>query len=83
MNLLASYVRILRPINIIISTTTVFICADILNALDNKSLLVYTVLILGVLIGGANIFNDIQDKKADNVIIKLSKKYNYKIFIKS
>ena len=67
MNLLASYIRILRPINIIISTTTVFICADILNALDNKSLLVYTVLILGVLIGGANIFNDIQDKKADNV----------------
>ena len=67
MNFLVSYVRILRPINIIISTTTVFICADILYALENKSLLISTVLILGFLIGGANIFNDIQDKKADNV----------------
>jgi len=67
MNFLASYVRILRPTNIIISTTTVFICTDILNALENKALLISTVLILGFLIGGANIFNDIQDKKADNV----------------
>ena len=67
MNFLVSYVRILRPINIIISTITVFICADILYSLENKSLLISTVLILGFLIGGANIFNDIQDKKADNV----------------
>jgi 4-hydroxybenzoate polyprenyltransferase len=67
MNFFSVYVRILRPINIIISTTTVFVCADILNAFDNKFLLISTVLTLGFLIGGANIFNDIQDKKTDNI----------------
>ncbi|MDP6684802.1 MAG: geranylgeranylglycerol-phosphate geranylgeranyltransferase [Candidatus Marinimicrobia bacterium] len=67
MNSVADYVRILRPINIIISAGTVVVCAGILNAFENIFLLISTVLTVGLFIGGANIFNDIQDKKEDNI----------------
>ncbi len=67
MNFVADYVRILRPINIIISAGTVLVCADILNAFENILLLFSAVFTVGFLIGGANIFNDIQNKKEDNI----------------
>ena len=67
MKIVADYVRILRPLNILISAVTVLACADILNALENIPLLIYTILTVGLFIGGANIFNDIQDKKEDKI----------------
>ncbi len=67
MKLVADYVRILRPINILISAGTVFACADILNALENTRLVIYTILTVALFIGGANIFNDIQDNKEDKI----------------
>ena len=67
MNFVADYVRILRPINIIISAGTVLVCADILNAFENIFLLFSTIFIVGLFIGGANIFNDIQDKNEDKI----------------
>ena len=67
MKIVADYVRILRPLNILISAVTVLACADILNALENTPLLIYTILTVGLFIGGANIFNDIQDNKEDKI----------------
>ena len=65
MKILADYVRILRPINIIISAGTVIACADILKSFENIPLLIYTILTVSLFIGGANIFNDIQDKNEE------------------
>ena len=67
MKILADYVRILRPINIIISAGTVIACADILKSFENIPLLIYTILTVSLFIGGANIFNDIQDKNEDKI----------------
>ena len=67
MKILADYVRILRPINIIISAGTVIVCADILKSFENIPLLIYTILTVSLFIGGANIFNDIQDKNEDKI----------------
>ena len=67
MSFVADYVCILRPINIIISAGTVLVCADILHASENIFLLILTVLTVGLLVGGANVFNDIQDKKEDKI----------------
>ena len=67
MKIVADYVRILRPLNILISAVTVLACADILNALENIPLLIYTILTVSLFIGGANIFNDIQDKNEDKI----------------
>ena len=67
MKILADYVRILRPINIIISAGTVIACAGILKSFENIPLLIYTIFTVGLFIGGANIFNDIQDKNEDKI----------------
>jgi len=67
MKILADYVRILRPINILISAGTVIACAGILKSFENIPLLIYTIFTVGLFIGGANIFNDIQDKNEDKI----------------
>ena len=67
MKILVDYVRILRPINILISAGTVIACAGILKSFENIPLLIYTIFTVGLFIGGANIFNDIQDKNEDKI----------------
>ena len=67
MKILVDYVRILRPINILISAGTVIACAGILKSFENIPLLIYTIFTVGLFMGGANIFNDIQDKNEDKI----------------
>ena len=67
MKVIVDYVRILRPINIIISVVAILICADILNGTQKTLLLIYTIVTVGLFIGGANIFNDIQDINTDKI----------------
>ena len=67
MKVIVGYIRILRPINIIISVITVMICADILNELQNTPLLIFTIMTVVLFIGGANTFNDIHDINTDKI----------------
>ena len=67
MNLIKHYILILRPTNILISFATVFICADMVNTTEEMFVVFYTALIIGAFIGGSNVFNDIQDLKADKI----------------
>ena len=67
MNSIKHYILILCPINILISFATVFICADMVNTTEEMFVVFYTALIIGTFIGGANVFNDIQDLKADKI----------------
>ena len=60
---LINYIKILRPVNLLISALCVFLCAFILNQLSTGILpLMYTILLLA---GFSNIINDIIDYKID------------------
>ena len=60
---LINYIKILRPLNLLISALCVLLCAFILNQLSTGILpLMYTILLLA---GFSNIINDIMDYKID------------------
>ena len=60
---LINYIKILRPLNLLISALCVLLCAFILNQLSTGILpLMYTILLLA---GFSNIINDIIDYKID------------------
>jgi 4-hydroxybenzoate polyprenyltransferase len=62
-----NYVRILRPINIFISSITILVCGSILDVLSQSSNIVFSIIVVGCFIGGANIFNDIKDYPEDKI----------------
>ena len=61
------YIKILRPINILISWCAILVCAIILDVVSQINYIIITFITVGCFIGGANVFNDIQDISEDKV----------------
>ena len=58
------YIRILRPLNLLIATLCVLLCAFLMNQLDTS--IIPLMLVISLLAGFANIINDIIDSQIDS-----------------
>ncbi len=65
MNKLLATIKLLRPVNLILSGTTVLIAAAIVDSLDHQSLLLRGVLVVISFTGAANALNDYLDLNVD------------------
>jgi len=66
MNKILVYLKILRPLNILLSITSVIISAWLIDSIYSP-LLPYTIIIVISFVGASNILNDILDIKIDKV----------------
>tara|TARA_B100001250_G_scaffold180888_1_gene155574 strand:- start:33 stop:878 length:846 start_codon:yes stop_codon:yes gene_type:complete len=66
MNKILVYLKIVRPLNIFLSATSVIISAWLINSIYSP-LLPYTIIIVISFVGASNILNDIVDVKIDKV----------------
>ena len=70
MNKILLYLKILRPLNVLLSATSVIISAWLIDSIYSP-LLPYTIIIVISFVGASNILNDILDVKIDKVTINI------------
>lgn len=67
MNNFFQHIRLLRPLNLLVSALSMIVCASILNGLDNHTTLLLTILVVVCYNAAANIYNDLLDLNTDSV----------------
>ncbi len=62
---LSQHIKLLRPLNLVISVFTMVVCASIMNGINDTKTLLITILVVVCYNAAANAYNDVLDYKTD------------------
>ena len=65
MNILLAYIKILRPINMLLASLSVIITAYLTETLSKPTIIINAIIVVSLFVGASNILNDIFDVRID------------------
>ena len=65
MNILLAYIKILRPINMLLASLSVIITAYLTETLSKPTIVINSIIVVSLFVGASNILNDIFDVRID------------------
>ena len=65
MNILLVYIKILRPINMLLASLSVIITAYLTETLSKPTIIINAIIVVSLFVGASNILNDIFDVRID------------------